>query len=126
MKKRYFIFCIIFFLFLTDFLHATNVDTGAAGVICDYLKIVTGRIGRAIAIIIIMGLSFACFTGSINWQKALTVIAGLALFFGAKNFAIVLLPSKVINVSGNIGGKVFSSNGVYTPDEIIAAACPEL
>jgi len=122
----FFTFAILsIFVFENDAL-ASNANTGASGVICDFIMFFTGRIMRAMMIIIMMGMAFLTFNGSISWQKALTVIAAIAIIFGAKNLAVMLLSSKITNIQGTVGNKVFNAQSTYTPDEIIAAACPQL
>lgn len=126
-KISMWLFIFLIFLFLFDsFAFAADPATGAAGVICDFLRLLTGRTMRAICVIVIMGMAFLCFNGSISWQKALTVVAGFGLIFGAKNFAVMILASKITNVSGQMGNKVFYKTNEYTPEEVIAAACPSL
>lgn len=122
--KLVFLFIFAFFLAQSDVFAADLATTGAPGVICDFIALITGRIGRAICIIIIMGMSFLAFQGSLNWKTVLTIMAGFGLMFGAKNFAVMILYSKITNVGGTIGGKTFYRDKVYTPEEVISAACP--
>lgn len=116
-------FILFFTIFQSDSFAAVE-NSGAAGVICDIITITTGRIGRSICIIVIIGTGFMAFNGSISWQKMTTIIVGMILFFAPANVALLILPSQVTNVSGVIGNKEFIPSEVYTPDEILDAACP--
>lgn len=128
MTKKGIIFAILLCtpIINSDAFAIMSGDAGVPGVVCDFILFFTGRIGRAICIISLMGISFLLFNGSISWQKAIMLMAGFGLMFNAKNFAIMLLPGTITNVQGMIGARSFSSSMVYTPEEIIAASCPAL
>lgn len=43
----------------------------------------TGPIGRLIAILALVGAGFAMFTGRLNWQWFVSILAGVVLVFSA-------------------------------------------
>lgn len=120
------LFTLILLLTVCNQASASVTNSGAAGVLCDIMIFLTGRIGRAIGILVVMGIAFACFSGSITWQKAATLCVGLSLFFAPATIAMMMLPSKVSNVSGTVGNRVFYTSNSYTPEEVASAACPEM
>ncbi len=97
---------------------------GLIDAICMVLIILTSRIFRAILIIIVMGVAFNMLNGSLTMQKAFITVFAIFLIVAPGNFAVLLLPSTITNVSGSLGGKTFSKAKKYTPEEIISASCP--
>jgi type IV secretory pathway VirB2 component (pilin) len=102
---------------------ATEGDTTnqLASSLCQLILLLNGRTGRAIAIITIFALAFMFMTSRLSVPIFLTFVIGLALLFGAKSVALVMLPSyvKVKDIDRNKGIK-------KTPDELIREVCPEL
>lgn len=54
-------------------------------VICNAIGQLTGPIGRAIAVLIIISLAIALFLGKVTWGLAIAVAVGLGILFGASN-----------------------------------------
>ncbi len=127
MKKIFKMSAIIALLILTcEYANASPTNSGAAGVICDIMIIVTGRIGRGIGILVVMGTSFLCFSGAITWQKTVTICAGLAIFFVPGEIAMMMVSAKITNVAGNVGDRTFYASNEYKPQELAAAACSQM
>ncbi|QED23122.1 TrbC/VirB2 family protein [Candidatus Deianiraea vastatrix] len=96
-------------------------------IMCSILTILLGRIFRACCVIIIMGIGWTCFNGSISWQKAVTIIACLGVIANPKTAVIILLfYSTVTGVSGTIGDVTFYADRVYTVEEVLSRVCPSL
>lgn len=91
-----------------------------ASSICQLILLLNGRTGRAIAVIAIIALAFMFTTSKIPLSVFVTFIVGMALLFGAKSIALVMLPSYV-NVKDADRGSVKRS-----PEELIKQVCPEL
>jgi type IV secretory pathway VirB2 component (pilin) len=88
--------------------------------LCQIILLLNGRIGRAIAVIAILTLALLFMTSKLTVPVFLTFIVGIALLFGAKSIALVLLPSYV-EVKEPDRGVVKK-----TPEELIKQVCPEL
>lgn len=98
-----------------------------ASSICQFILILNGRIGRAIAVIAILIIAFIFMSkDKLSVPVLLSIIIGITLLFGAKSIALVLLPSYV-TVKDSDQMKVGGSGKVKkTPDELIRQYCPEL
>lgn len=59
-------------------------------VICNAIAQLTGPIGRAIAVLIIISLAIALFLGKVTWGLAIAVAVGLGILFGANNVVALL------------------------------------
>lgn len=59
-------------------------------VICKAIGQLTGPIGRAIAVLIIISLAIALFLGKVTWGLAIAVAVGLGILFGASNVVGIL------------------------------------
>ena len=59
-------------------------------VICKAIEQLTGPIGRAIAVLIIISLAIALFLGKVTWGLAIAVAVGLGILFGASNVVGIL------------------------------------
>ena len=101
-----------------------NGDNGLIYALCTILLILTSRLLRAALMILMMGVAFSMLQGSLTSQKALTLVIGVFLIVAPAKIAASILPSKITNVSGNLGTKVFDKNKSYSPEEIISASCP--
>jgi type IV secretory pathway VirB2 component (pilin) len=88
--------------------------------ICQLILLLNGRTGRAVAVIAVFALAFLFMLGKLQITLFLTFIAGMALLFGAKSIALVMLPSYV-KVKETDRGLVKKS-----PDELVKQVCPEL
>ena len=91
-----------------------------ASSICQLILLLNGRTGRAIAVIAIIALAFMFTASKIPLSVFVTFIVGMALLFGAKSIALVMLPSYV-KVKDADRGSVKRS-----PEELIKQVCPEL
>ena len=91
-----------------------------AASICQLILILNGRTGRAIAVIAILVLAFMFMTSKLSVPVFLTFIIGMALLFGAKSIALIMLPS-YIKVKEADRGIVKIS-----PERAIKEVCPEL
>jgi type IV secretory pathway VirB2 component (pilin) len=89
--------------------------------LCQLILLLNGRTGRAIAIIAVFVLAFMFMTSKLNVPTFLTVIIGLAMLFGAKSVALIMLPNyvKVKDTERQTAIK-------KTPDELVREVCPEL
>ena len=59
-------------------------DFGGVGVkLCQIVRAITGRIGRAIATIAVIFLGFGAFFGKVTWGLAVAVAIGIFAIFGA-------------------------------------------
>jgi type IV secretory pathway VirB2 component (pilin) len=88
--------------------------------LCQLILLLNGRIGRAIAVIAIFTLAILFMTSKLTVPVFLTFIIGIAMLFGAKSIALIMLPSYV-KVKEADRGVV-----TKTPEELIKQVCPEL
>ena len=88
--------------------------------LCQLILLLNGRVGRAIAVIAILTLAILFMTSKLTVPVFLTFIIGIALLFGAKSIALIMLPSyvKVKEADRGVVNK--------TPEELIKQVCPEL
>lgn len=99
----------------------------ATVVLCDVILFFRGKVGRGIAILVVMGVMLQFTFGNISWRTVLYVSVGIGIYFGAEGLAYVMLPATFKGVSGTMpSGKVFNPNAYYTPEEIVREVCPEL
>jgi type IV secretion system protein VirB2 len=63
---------------LTDKNQITNI-------LCNVTNIITGGVGRTIAILIVISLAIALFLGKVTWGMAIAVAVGMGVLFGAKD-----------------------------------------
>lgn len=98
-----------------------------ASSICQFILILNGRIGRAIAVIAVLIIAFIFMSkDKLSVPVLVSIIIGITLLFGAKSIALVLLPSYV-TVKDSDQMKAGNSGKVKkTPDELIRQYCPEL
>ncbi len=83
------------FLFLSAPVHNTiAADTAGESainkILCNAVNQLTGGIGRAIAIIIIISLAIMLFVGKVSWGMAIAVAVGMGILFGAKDVVKLL------------------------------------
>ncbi len=62
----------------SDANHNMLVDT-----LCNAMKIVTGKAGKAFAAFAVISLGIGFFTGKVSWGLMIGVAAGIAAMFGA-------------------------------------------
>ncbi len=79
-------FMVVAFAAISHHAFADTVSTTEIQVVmCAVIKQLTGPIGKAIAIIIVISMAIALFLGKVNWGLALAVFVGLGLLFGAES-----------------------------------------
>ena len=134
MSKRVLNSKFIISLFVCSVLFLPNISNAsvsggnaAAGVLCDVILLIRGRIGRALALIAIMSTAWGWVMGHSNWQRVSSLVVGFGLLFGAESFAYIILPSTVEGITGTTAtGVIFSPNKKYAPTELVKSVCPEL
>ncbi len=52
-------------------------------ILCNVINFITGGIGKAIAIIILISLAISLFLGKVSWGLAIAVAVGMGILFGA-------------------------------------------
>jgi type IV secretory pathway VirB2 component (pilin) len=72
---------------------ATTTNTKISNIICNAVNQLTGPIGRAIAILIIISLAISLFLGKVSWGMAIAVAVGMGILFGAKGVVNLLAPA---------------------------------
>src|SRR4051812_2508355 len=65
-------------------------ETEISNILCKGTNQITGTIGRAIAILIVISLAIALFLGKVTWGMAIAVAVGMGLLFGARDVVNVL------------------------------------
>jgi type IV secretion system protein VirB2 len=78
---------------------AANNSTNSAitNILCNAVNQLTGGIGRAIAIIIIISLAIMLFIGKVSWGMAIAVAVGMGILFGAKDVVNLLSGATACN-----------------------------
>ena len=71
-------------------------------VICKAIEQLTGPIGRAIAVLIIISLAIALFLGKVTWGLAIAVAVGLGILFGASNVVAILTGTPANQICADI------------------------
>lgn len=71
-------------------------------VICNAIGQLTGPVGRAIAVLIIISLAIALFLGKVTWGLAIAVAVGLGILFGANNVVALLTDTPANEICTNI------------------------
>lgn len=71
-------------------------------VICNAIGQLTGPIGRAIAVLIIISLAIALFLGKVTWGLAIAVAVGLGILFGANNVVALLTGTTASDICPDI------------------------
>jgi len=84
--------------------------------LCQVIIFMQGRTGRAIALGMLFSMGIMFFLGKITWPQIVTFGIGLAILFGAKNIALMILPYYIMD----------ESNAEITTDEAIKKVCPEI
>ena len=59
-------------------------------VLCNAQRELTGPIGKAIAILIVISLAIALFIGKVSWGVAIAVGVGMGVLFGAEGIVSIL------------------------------------
>lgn len=53
-------------------------------ILCNVQEQISGPIGKAIAILIVISLAIALFIGKVSWGMAIAVAVGMGVLFGAQ------------------------------------------
>lgn len=97
-----------------------DLNNQLATSICQLILLLNGRTGRAIAVIAVLTLAFLFMSSRLSIAVFLTFIVGIALLFGAKSIALVLLPNYVTVKDPD------REMIKKTPEELVKEVCPEL
>ena len=97
-----------------------DMNNQLATSICQLILFLNGRTGRAVAVIAIFALAFLFMISKLSVSVFLTFIIGIALLFGAKSIALILLPSYVTVKDPD------RTSMKKTPEELVKEVCPEL
>lgn len=54
-------------------------------IMCNVTNVITGGVGRTIAILVVVSLAIALFLGKVTWGMAIAVAVGMGVLFGAKD-----------------------------------------
>lgn len=89
--------CMIAFVAFTMFLSApiANVKAQASNdmvtqTLCNTVNTLTGGIGKAISIIIVISLAFGLFLGKVSWGMAIGVAAAMGALFGSRDLVALI------------------------------------
>ncbi len=69
---------------------ATAENTTITNILCNANNQLTGPIGRAISILIIISLAISLFLGKVSWGMAIAVAVGMGILFGARDVVQLL------------------------------------
>ena len=85
--------CLMMFFAISLLVVAPTQEALAAGdtvdknkisdILCNVVKLITGNIGKAISVLIIITLAIALFLGKVSWGMAIAVAVGMGIMFGA-------------------------------------------
>ncbi len=78
---------------------ATADKNDIVTILCNVIKFITGGIGKAIAIIILISLAISLFLGKVSWGLAIAVAVGMGILFGATT----MINAITDGVGGNSG-----------------------
>jgi type IV secretion system protein VirB2 len=74
-------------------LYASAAEDEVAAVICRAINQMTGPIGKAIAVIVVISMAIMLFLGKVSWGLAIAVAVGMGILFGAEQ-VVQLLSNK--------------------------------
>lgn len=90
-KLFFFISLACLLLSANDVWAATNSDaTMVINVMCAAINQLTGNIGKAITIIIMVSLGIMLLLGKVTWGVAIALAVGMGIIFGAKDMVNIL------------------------------------
>jgi type IV secretion system protein VirB2 len=85
---------VMFALFISVFAVINESKAQAAGaapaqdritqILCNVSGAISGPIGKAIAVLIVISLAIALFLGKVSWGMAIAVAVGMGVLFGAQ------------------------------------------
>jgi type IV secretion system protein VirB2 len=74
---------------------ADTVDKNKiSDILCNVVKLITGNIGKAISVLIIITLAIALFLGKVSWGMAIAVAVGMGIMFGAPGIVSLVADGK--------------------------------
>jgi type IV secretory pathway VirB2 component (pilin) len=82
---------LLLFWSFPSFAFAQTGSSALTDAMCLVIKMITGKGGKAIVALCLIGLSVGFFNGKVSWGLILTVVVGVAAMFGAPSIAAVLL-----------------------------------
>jgi type IV secretion system protein VirB2 len=93
--KTYWVFCFAILLGFISPSFEVQADAGSketeiSNIICRATNQITGNIGRAVAVLIVISLAIALFLGKVTWGMAIAVAVGMGLLFGARDVVNML------------------------------------
>lgn len=107
MSKSFLVLMLSVLLFVGIALILPDVSHAAVKVedtLCRAIEMITGTVGKAIAVIIILSVAFMMFLGKITWGVAIAVGVGMGLLFGAETVVGTLSGDNAViceNVANN-------------------------
>ena len=68
---------------------AANTVTGTEttviqNILCNAAKVISGNIGKTIAVLVVVSVAIGLFVGKITWGVAIAVAVGMGVLFGAQ------------------------------------------
>jgi type IV secretion system protein VirB2 len=63
---------------------------GLQNVMCNATNMLTGTVGKTIAVIIVISLAISLFLGKVTWGLAIAVLVGMGILFGAPSVVSAL------------------------------------
>lgn len=95
---------VISFIALAFLIVSPGVEFGALAnqtaiqnILCNAVNQLTGGIGRAISIIIIISCAFMLFLGKISWGLGISIAIAMGLLFGAGSVVNMLSGSQTVS-----------------------------
>lgn len=112
-NKRFFTYIIFTLVVLAAMFYLIPIEAFAqekttddvTKVICKVIGLITGGIGKAIAILIVISLAIALFLGKVTWGLAIAVMVGIGVLFGAEYIVSTVTPG------GTPGEKICKPEG---------------
>ena len=75
---------MLFVVLSTESAFSVDDDTGGMSTImCKVVKLLTGTIGKIIAVIVLASIAIGLFLGKVTWGVAIAAMVGMGLLFGA-------------------------------------------
>lgn len=65
-------------------------DNQISRILCNVVSLVTGGVGKAISVLIIITLAIALFLGKVSWGMAIAVAVGMGIMFGAPGIVSIV------------------------------------
>lgn len=81
---------------------AADENSMITNIMCNAINQITGPVGRAISILIIISLAIALFIGKVSWGMAIAVAVGMGILFGAKDVVNLISGGTTAMCSGTV------------------------